>query len=187
MLYFDERSINSVSSDSDKSNDSSFHGHGKKSTRKPLHTAQPKTKAIKKTLNMSSKSKSTRSHQKRKTTSSKPFNALSKSFITSKPIASVSEKFYCDKCGETFPSGWALGGHASRVHPGESLNYKNKLMTREAREVERKLLALAKQMHIKMFGERVPINRVKIRKFKKELREKYSGQRGQEELRKIDV
>ena len=26
--------------------------------------------------------------------------------------------FLCEKCGEVFTSGWALGGHASRVHPG---------------------------------------------------------------------
>lgn len=33
------------------------------------------------------------------------------------------EQFICEKCGEVFTSGWALGGHASRVHPGMSAAY----------------------------------------------------------------
>jgi len=31
-----------------------------------------------------------------------------------------NEIYNCEKCGDVFSSGWALGGHASRVHPGES-------------------------------------------------------------------
>ncbi len=57
------------------------------------------------------------------------------------------EKFICEKCGEQFNSGWALGGHASRVHPGESAAYRNKIKRRDERQFERKLLSMAKDKH----------------------------------------
>ncbi len=41
-----------------------------------------------------------------------------------------NERFICDKCGEIFNSGWALGGHASRVHPGRSESYRKKIQRR---------------------------------------------------------
>ena len=69
-----------------------------------------------------------------------------------------------------FLSGWALGGHASRVHPGESVAYRKKILRREERAFERELLALAKAKHLEVYGADTPINRVKIRKFKRELR-----------------
>ncbi len=50
------------------------------------------------------------------------------------------EQFICEKCGEQFTSGWALGGHASRVHPGESEAYRRKIQRREERVFERELL-----------------------------------------------
>jgi len=78
--------------------------------------------------------------------------------------------FVCDKCGEKFQSGWALGGHASRVHPGESDAYKRKIQRREERTFDRELLALAKQRHTEVYGPNALINRVKIRKFKREIR-----------------
>jgi hypothetical protein len=55
-----------------------------------------------------------------------------------------TEVFICGKCGEQFATGWALGGHASRVHPGESDAYRKKIERREERAYERWLLALAK-------------------------------------------
>lgn len=82
----------------------------------------------------------------------------------------LKDKYVCARCGEAFHSGWALGGHASRVHPGESDSYKRKILRREERTVERQLLDLAKQKHDEEFGVGAPINRVKIRKFKKELK-----------------
>jgi hypothetical protein len=81
----------------------------------------------------------------------------------------------CEKCGEVFTSGWALGGHASRVHPGESEAYRKKIQRREERELERRLLFFAKRKHIRHYGENVSINRVKIRKFKRDLRKVLSG------------
>lgn len=80
------------------------------------------------------------------------------------------EKFICEKCGEIFTSGWALGGHASRVHPGESNAYRKKIQRREEREFERRLLALAKDKHKQIYGADAAINRVKIRKFKRDYR-----------------
>lgn len=81
-----------------------------------------------------------------------------------------SEVFQCLKCGEIFASGWALGGHASRVHPGESDAYRKKIERRDQRAFERWLLNLAKQRHLDAYGHSAPINRVKIRKFKRQLR-----------------
>ena len=80
------------------------------------------------------------------------------------------DKFICEKCGEEFQSGWALGGHASRVHPGQSDAYRRKIQRREERGFERLLLAAAKRRHMQVYGPHTPINRVKIRKFKRELR-----------------
>jgi hypothetical protein len=82
----------------------------------------------------------------------------------------TDENFICDKCGEVFTSGWALGGHASRVHPGESDAYRKKIQRRDEREFERRLLALAKERHRQVYGPGAPINRVKIRKFKRDFR-----------------
>jgi recombinational DNA repair protein (RecF pathway) len=90
-------------------------------------------------------------------------------------LTNSNEKFICEKCGEIFSSGWALGGHASRVHPGESLSYKKKIQRRQEREIERELLRLAKAKHKQIFGEHAPINRVKIRKFKREFRRALYG------------
>ena len=50
-----------------------------------------------------------------------------------KEVQKQDDQFICEKCGEIFSSGWALGGHASRVHPGESLSYKKKIQRREER------------------------------------------------------
>ncbi len=68
-----------------------------------------------------------------------------------------------------------MGGHASRVHPGESDSYKRKIERREERIIERQLLAMAKKKHNELFGENAPLNRVKIRKFKKELKKQMFG------------
>lgn len=89
--------------------------------------------------------------------------------------ADDEDPFKCTKCGEVFTSGWALGGHASRVHPGESEAYKKKIQRREEREFDRKLLALAKERHQQMYGKDATINRVKIRKFKREIRRQLQG------------
>lgn len=62
------------------------------------------------------------------------------------------QDFTCEKCGEVFYNGWALGGHASRVHPGESEAYKRKIQRREEREFERNLLRMAKERHIQCYG-----------------------------------
>ena len=52
-----------------------------------------------------------------KVISKKPITKAKKCYSISKEN---KLKFVCSKCGEVFHSGWALGGHASRVHPGES-------------------------------------------------------------------
>jgi len=58
----------------------------------------------------------------------------------------------------------------SRTHPGSSSAYNNKVLRRGEREVDRELLRLAKIKHTEEFGSEAPIDRVKIRRFKKELR-----------------
>jgi CRISPR/Cas system endoribonuclease Cas6 (RAMP superfamily) len=61
------------------------------------------------------------------------------------------------------------------VHPGESEAYRRKIQRREEREFERNLLNKAKIRHRELYGENTPINRVKIRKFKRELRREMTG------------
>jgi len=58
----------------------------------------------------------------------------------------------------------------SRTHPRSSLAYNKKVQRRREREVDRELLRLAKMKHADAFGEDAPLDRVKIRRFKKELR-----------------
>ena len=84
-------------------------------------------------------------------------------------------KFYCEKCREYFVSAQSLGGHISRQHPNSSEQYKKKMERRKEREFERQLLFLAKQEHMRQFGEATPLNRVKIRRFKKEIRRQMMG------------
>ena len=61
------------------------------------------------------------------------------------------------------------------MHPGESESYKRKIQRREERVLERQLLQMAKQKHYELYGENEPLNRVKIRKFKKELKKTLFG------------
>lgn len=59
----------------------------------------------------------------------------------------------------------------SRVHPGQSTSYAKKLQRRDERSFDRELLRLAKIMHLEEHkGREVPIDRVKIRRFKKQIR-----------------
>jgi hypothetical protein len=81
--------------------------------------------------------------------------------------------FKCEKCKEIFKTGQALGGHMSRVHPGESRAYNSKIQRREEREYERWLLQKAKKRFYTEFGKEFPLDRVKIRRFKKELRKQF--------------
>ena len=58
----------------------------------------------------------------------------------------------------------------SRTHPNSSNAYNKKVQRRKEREVDRELLRLAKIKHANEFGDDAPIDRVKIRRYKKELR-----------------
>ena len=79
-------------------------------------------------------------------------------------------EFHCDECNEDFTTGQALGGHMSRVHPGRSETYARKVERRREREFDRELLRLAKIKHARELGEDAALDRVKIRRFKKQLR-----------------
>jgi len=50
-----------------------------------------------------------------------------------------------------------------------------KMQRRQEREFDRKLLKLAKAEHLNSFGEAAPINRVKIRSFKKQIRAQFEA------------
>jgi hypothetical protein len=80
-----------------------------------------------------------KSHPPKKATlkKKKPISKRFSKANTKKSVAAAPEDFICEKCGEVFNSGWALGGHASRVHPGESEAYRNKIRRREERTFER--------------------------------------------------
>ena len=58
----------------------------------------------------------------------------------------------------------------SRTHPNSSQAYNKKVQRRREREVDRELLRLAKLKHANEYGEDAQIDRVKIRRYKKELR-----------------
>ena len=58
----------------------------------------------------------------------------------------------------------------SRVHPGQSGSYARKIKRREERTFDRELLRLAKIEHVKQFGSTAHLDRVKIRRFKRNLR-----------------
>jgi hypothetical protein len=66
-----------------------------------------------------------------------------------------------------FDTGQALGGHMSRVHPGQSRSYARKVQRRKEREFDRELLRLAKEMHLRNFPRAAELDRVKIRRYKK--------------------
>jgi len=83
---------------------------------------------------------------------------------------SQASAFYCSTCDEHFSTGQALGGHMSRVHPGQSNSYARKIQRREERAFDRELLRLAKVKHAEEFGEDASLDRVKIRRFKKQIR-----------------
>ena len=64
----------------------------------------------------------------------------------------------------------SLGGHKSRKHPHSSDAYKKKMARRDERVQERQILELAKDQHRRLYGDFAELNRVKIRKFKKDIR-----------------
>ena len=61
----------------------------------------------------------------------------------------------------------------SRVHPGQSSSYARKLQRRDERRFDRELLRLAKVGHDLECGIGAPLDRVKIRRYKKEIRSRY--------------
>lgn len=90
-----------------------------------------------------------------------------------KPLKHEEVEFICSECNEFFETGQALGGHMSRVHPGQSISYARKLQRREERGFDRELLRLAKLRHNLACGVGAPLDRVKIRRFKKEIKIQY--------------
>ena len=58
----------------------------------------------------------------------------------------------------------------SRVHPGRSETYARKVERRKEREFDRELLRLAKIRHARELGRDAPLDRVKIRRYKKQLK-----------------
>ncbi len=61
----------------------------------------------------------------------------------------------------------------SRKHPGQSTAFNKKIQRRDERKFERELLKYAKIKHSKLYGDDKPLDRVKIRRFRKELRKQY--------------
>jgi len=62
-----------------------------------------------------------------------------------KTVASGSSSFVCEHCGAVFAKCVSLGGHLSRAHPGQSREYKQKMVTRKANEPRRLALRWAKE------------------------------------------
>lgn len=60
----------------------------------------------------------------------------------------------------------------SRSHPGTSMAFNRKITRRKEREEDRELLRLAKNIHYEAYGRDRPVDRVKIRRYKKDLRKR---------------
>lgn len=158
----DDEELKSEDNDDDEPDEEDENYSGQKG-RYGKQTAQ-KTKVIQKT-----------STQRKKYTKQSD-NFIKRTMRAAKKAAKDDKlRFICVKCNEEFSSGWALGGHASRVHPGESDSYRKKIKRREERVFERMLLAKAKERHAEFYGEEAPLNRVKIRKFKKEIKKEIAS------------
>ena len=52
----------------------------------------------------------------------------------------------CSLCGKLLKSKVALGGHTSRAHKGQSINYNKKVAVRARRKADREALAQAKKL-----------------------------------------
>jgi len=57
--------------------------------------------------------------------------------ISKKILKSSVPVYECKYCGKTFAKGCSLGGHISRLHKGESLDFKQRLQTRNKRVADR--------------------------------------------------
>jgi hypothetical protein len=60
----------------------------------------------------------------------------------------------------------SLGGHKSKKHPGQSLDYKEKLLKRKLREKDRVLLKKAKLIYYTEYGPYGFLNRSLLRQIK---------------------
>jgi hypothetical protein len=89
-------------------------------------------------------------YQERNTTSSQK-----EKFLKSQRKTNVNynyECYDCKFCDRNFNTGQGLGGHMSRVHPNQSIQYKNKMNIREGRSGQREILYEAKRRLLKIYG-----------------------------------
>ena len=56
-------------------------------------------------------------------------------------------KFSCHSCSKEFTKGVSLGGHVSKVHPGGSVKYQNKMKVYASRKFDRDCLVIAKSIY----------------------------------------
>lgn len=66
------------------------------------------------------------------------------------PLASENQVFTCKHCSKSFATQTKLGGHASKVHVGQSEAYNLKMEKRKSREVERFALQIAQKLLLDM-------------------------------------
>ena len=62
------------------------------------------------------------------------------------------KEYFCKICSKMFTCRQSLGGHMSRRHPGESIDYQTKLKLRNLRKNERELLYLTKRKYYGQIG-----------------------------------
>ena len=69
------------------------------------------------------------------------------------------KKFACQLCKKegvvrVFKLAQALGGHMSKKHPNQSLEFTGKQLRREERTCDRQVLAQAKDIYYMVYGEK---------------------------------
>jgi len=79
-------------------------------------------------------------------------NTIKKIYSKRGRKSKIPKNYVCKLCRKKFITPSALGGHTSKAHPGESLDYQDKLRTRDKNESNRIALIQARRAFVKSNG-----------------------------------
>ena len=98
------------------------------------------------------------------------------------PTSKDKEIYECPFCLKTFDKGQKLGGHMSRNHPNQSEKYKEKMIIRNRRTKNRKLLAIIKEKFLRKYEKDInQLNKGDIQMFLKNHKIEYIQFKKQEQ------